>query len=178
MKRLLGISWSSVGAIVERVVSRKIDPDRLEDLRRIGIDRFHVQRLATDAVDAVRREQLRELRGTDAGRDLFRMRFALWKNPWNLTAAAKERLSDLPRTNAPLYRAYLLKEGLAHALDYRQPWRAKRALKDWLSWASRSRLKPFVKAARTIRKHFDGVLAYVADRMTNAVVEASTHACE
>ena len=244
---LMGISWTTVGAIVERVVARRLDPSRLEGLRRIGVDefsyrkrhrylttvvdhdrrrvvwaaagrsaatlgaffdelgeercaelecvtmdmaggyikaveerlpeaqivfdRFHVQRLASDALDAVRREQLREIRGTDEGRALFRSRFALLKNPWNLTREQKQKLSEVQRTNVPLYRAYLLKETLAQALEYKQPARAERALREWLAWASRSKLPPFVKAARTIRKHFDRILAYVRKRLTNGIVE-------
>jgi transposase len=244
---LMGISWRSVGRIVERVVARNLDPSRLENLRNIGVDefsyrkrhrylttvvdhdhrrvvwaapgrssgtlgaffnvmgeercarlecvsmdmaggyikaveerlpnarivfdRFHVQRLASDALDRVRREQLREIRGTAEGRVLFKSRFALLKNPWNLTREQKQKLSDVQRTNVPLYRAYLLKETLAQALDYRQEWRGERALREWLAWASRSRLKPFVKVARTIRKHFDGVTAYFQNRLTNGIVE-------
>ena len=245
--KLMGIAWSTVGAIVQRVVDRKLDPDLLDELRCIGVDefgyrkrhnylttvvdhdrrrvvwarkghdsatlkaffedlgpercaklecvtidlsaafikaveegapqaqivfdRFHVQRLASDALDEVRREQLRELRDTPEGRELFLTRYALLKNPWNLTFIEGERLSAVQRTNAPVYRAYLLKETLAQALDYRQPARAARALEEWLSWASRSRLKPFVRTARTIRKHFDGILAYVSERLTNAFLE-------
>lgn len=138
---------------------------------QIVFDRFHVQRLVSDALDEVRRAQLREIRGTDEGRELFRSRFALLKNPWNLTRKEKQKLSEVQRTNAPIYRAYLLKETLAQALDYLQPWRAERALRDWMAWASRSKLKPFVKAARTIRKHLDGVLAYFQARLTNGIVE-------
>ena len=138
---------------------------------QIVFDRFHVQRLASDALDEVRRAQLREIRGTDEGRELFRSRFALLKNPWNLTRKEKQKLSEVQRTNAPLYRAYLLKETLAQALDYLQPWRAERALREWLAWASRSKLKPFVKAARTIRKHLDGILAYFQARLTNGLTE-------
>ena len=48
---------------------------------QIVFDRFHVQRLVSDALDEVRRAQLREIRGTDEGRELFRSRFALLKNP-------------------------------------------------------------------------------------------------
>ena len=73
---------------------------------QIVFDRFHVQRLASDALDTVRREQLRELRGSESGRELFRSRFALLKNPWNLTRKEQQKLSDVQRTNAPLYRAY------------------------------------------------------------------------
>ena len=36
--RLLGISWPAVGSIIERVVTRRLNPGRLAGLRRIGID--------------------------------------------------------------------------------------------------------------------------------------------
>jgi transposase len=138
---------------------------------QVIFDRFHVQRLASDAVDAVRREQLRELRGTEEGRELFRSRFALLKSPWNLTPSDEQKLHGIQGTNARLYRAYLLKETLVDALEYAQPWRVKRKLRDWLAWASRSRLRPFVGVARTIRKHFEGILAYAREHLTNGLTE-------
>jgi len=138
---------------------------------QVIFDRFHVQRLASDAVDQVRREQMRGLTDLVEKRAIKHSRFALLKNPWDLTRRQGEKLKQVERTNRPLYRAYLLKETLAQALDYRQPKRAERALREWLAWASRSRLKPFVRVARTIREHRDGILAYVSYRLTNGVVE-------
>lgn len=138
---------------------------------QIVFDRFHVQRLASRALEKVRRALWREAEGKAERRTLFRSRYAMLKNPWNLNRHEQDKLRDLQRTNAPLYRAYLLKEALAEALEYRQPARAERALRQWLSWASRSRLKPFVIAARTIRKHLRGVLAYISGRLTNGIVE-------
>jgi transposase len=127
---------------------------------RIVYDRFHVQRLVSDALDEVRRELVRELAtDPDQARAVKRTRFVLLMNPWNLSRAQRRKLSEVQRSNQRLYRAYLLKETLAQALDYRQPKRAERALRAWLAWASQSRLPPFVKAARTIRKHLDGILA-------------------
>ena len=70
-----------------------------------------------------------------------------------------------------LFRSYLLKETLAEALDQDDIDAARLVLRAWLAWASRSRLPPFVKAARTIRKYFDGVLAYVQTRLTNGLTE-------
>ncbi len=138
---------------------------------KVVLDRFHVQRLASDALDRVRRDQWRELQGSDEGRTIKRTRFALLKNPWNQSAKDKAKLSQVQKDNAPLYRAYLLKETLAAALDYRVPALARRALDGWLAWATRSRLAPFVKLARTVRKHKDGILAYVDERYTNGIVE-------
>jgi transposase len=245
--KTMGMSWRAVGGIIERVVGARLDPSRLDGLKRIGIDefsyrkrhryltvvvdhdsrrvvwaaegrgsatlkaffealgperlskletvsmdmaagyikafeeeapwvqivfdRFHVQRLASDAVDDVRREQWRELQGTEEGDAVKDSRYALLKNPWNLTCDERHKLSEVQRDNARLYRAYLLKETLAKALDYLQPKRASEALDAWLAWASRSRLAPFVKAARTIRKYKQRILAYISHRLTNGIVE-------
>lgn len=137
----------------------------------IVYDRFHVQRLASDAVDEVRRALWREIKGTPEGKAIKGMRFVLLRNSAKLERRDRRKLSALAATNEPLYRAYLLKEALVSALSYKQPWRAERALREWLAWASRSRLAPFVKVAKTIRRHLDGILAYVKERLTNGVVE-------
>lgn len=142
---------------------------------QIIFDRFHVQRLASDAVDEVRREAWREQRGTPQGDAVKKSRWALLKKPWNLTRNQRDKLSEVQRTNKRLYRAYLLKETLGDALDYLQPWRARRQLDEWLAWASRSRLQPFVRVARTIRRHKEGILAYIDERLTNAVVEGTNN---
>jgi transposase len=139
----------------------------------IVYDRFHVQRLASDALDQVRRALVRELEGTEEARAVKKSRYALLKNPWHLTPAEHGKLSTIQRTNRPLFRAYLLKEALARALDYRQVWRARQALEQWLSWAFRSRLKPFRRVARTIRRHLDGILAYVRTRVSNGFTEGT-----
>jgi transposase len=138
---------------------------------QIVFDRFHVQRLASDAVDEVRREQARQAKGTDDAGWIKDTRFALLKNPWNLSFMDRCRLSAVQKHNVPLFRAYLLKESLAKTLDYLQLGRAKKALGEWLSWAARSRLAPFVKLARTIKQHKDGILAYIPTRLTNGLTE-------
>lgn len=48
---------------------------------------------------------------------------------------------------------------------------ARERLDAWLAWASRSRLKPFVKLARTIRKHKAGVLAAIELGLSNGRLE-------
>jgi transposase len=134
-------------------------------------DRFHVQKLASEAVDTVRRQQMGLLKGTPEGRALKQSRWALLKNPWNLTQRQGEKLSEVARTNQRLYRAYLLKESLAHGLDYRQRWRAEQHLDSWAQWASHSKLAPFVKLSRTVRTYKEGILAYVSTGLSNGLVE-------
>jgi transposase len=137
----------------------------------IAFDRFHVQQLASDAVDEVRRAIVHETKGTPEAKEVKGSRFVLLKKPENLSAKEKWKLSVIQVRNKRLYRAYLLKETLSDALDYYQPARAEQALRDWLAWASRSRLKPFMRVARTIRRKFDGIMTYVRTRLTNGLVE-------
>jgi transposase len=140
----------------------------------IVFDRFHVQQLASKAVDEVRRELWRSVRDTDleSGRGIKNTRWALLKRPWNVTPKQSETLAALSKTNAKLYRAYLLKESLADIYDrLLLPGWARRRLNQWLAWASRSRLAPFVKLGRTVHEHFEGILAYFETGYTTSSSE-------
>jgi transposase len=138
------------------------------------VDPFHVVQLATDALDQIRREVWNEARKagqTALARGLKGARFALWKNPENLTRRQRCRLSTVQQTNQRLYRAYLLKEQLREI--YRVPAEHAAALLDaWLAWARRSRLEPFVKLARTITEQRAGIEAAIDNELSNARVEA------
>jgi transposase len=140
---------------------------------QIIFDRFHVQRLVHDALDEVRRAEVRTLEDPEDRSALKNTRFALQKNPWNLAEIERRKLTELPKTNATLYRAYLLKESFAAILDRRQPNVVLIKLEEWISWAKHSGLKPFAKAARTIVTHLDGIVAYVATGLSNARSEGT-----
>ena len=138
----------------------------------IVYDRFHVQRLAHDALDRVRREEVRISLTTSGASAIKNTRWALHKSPWNLTEIDNAKLAMVQRTNKTLYRAYLLKETLAAILDGAQINVARDKLLEWIDWANRSRLKPFRRVARTITDHIDGILAYVRTGLSNARAEA------
>jgi transposase len=140
---------------------------------QIVFDLFHVLKLASEAVDEVRREKVRGLKEDDpqGAAAIKKSRWALLKKPWDLSAKEWDKLAAIQKHNAPLYRAYLLKESLAAVFDEPSTEAAEKELNRWLAWASRSKLKPFVKAARTIRQYKDGILAYVTTKLTNGLVE-------
>jgi transposase len=50
-------------------------------------------------------------------------------------------------------------------------WSISIRLDAWLAWAQRSKLKPFVKLARTIRAHREGVLDAVRVGLSNGRLE-------
>lgn len=136
----------------------------------IVFDRFHVARLAQDAVTEVRRALMRRLDPEDR-KPIKGTRWALLKNPQNLRASERFKLQLVRRTNRALYRAYLLKETFLDIFTYTSRLRARPAFGAWLAWAQRSRLAPFVRLARTVRKHLDGILAFIESRLTNARLE-------
>jgi transposase len=139
----------------------------------VCLDPFHVTKLATDALDEIRRQvwnQARRAGQTAVARELKGARFALWKNPEHLTARQRLKLAQIKQTNEPLYRAYLLKEQLRAI--YRVPTEHAPTLLDaWLAWARRSRLEPFVRLARTITDHRAAIQAAVQHGLSNARVE-------
>jgi transposase len=147
--------------------------DRVPDAVRC-VDPFHVVMLATDALDEVRREvwnQARKSGEIAAAKDLKGARYALWKNPENLTDRQAAKLASIQKTNARLYRAYLLKEQLRQT--YRLPAaEATRLLDEWIAWARRCRLPSFVKLARTITAQRAGIIAAIEHGLSNARVEA------
>ena len=105
------------------------------------------------------------------GRWLKGVRWALLKAPERLTALQQIKLAEVQAANRGLYRAYLLKEELRALYHLPNPALAPEHLAAWLGWASRSKLKPFVKLARTIRRYRDGILAAIRLGLSNARLE-------
>jgi len=137
---------------------------------QILFDRFHIVKHLNEAVDEVRRNLMRTLRG-HARASFKGTRWLLLKNPWNLTAHQSERLSTLVRWNSPLVRAWYLKESFQLFWPYQQRKRAEDHLRKWMDSAMRSRLEPFKKFVCMLRSHLEGVLAWSQHHLSNAAVE-------
>jgi transposase len=139
----------------------------------IAFDPFHVVKLANEAVNQVRRADwnAHAKSTTTTGRWLKGVRWALLKAPERLTARQHAKLAEVQHGNRRLYRAYLLKEELRALYHLDDPAAAAEHLGAWLTWASRSKLRPFVKLARTIRRYRDGILAAIRLGLSNARLE-------
>lgn len=137
------------------------------------VDPFHVIKLATDALDEIRREVWNEARRAgqrQLAKELKGARFALWKNVQNLTERQALKLARIQQINQRLYRAYLLSQQLREI--YRVPFEhALELLEAWLVWARRCRLAPFVRVAKTITLQRAGIEAAIACGLSNARVE-------
>jgi transposase len=134
-------------------------------------DPFHVIKLATDALHAVRRQAWQSARrypDKRIARKFKGARWALLKNPSDLTGKQAETLAGLRKSGGALWRAYQLKEALRAVFAGDLTAQEVLELLDrWCSRAQRSRIPEFVKTARTIRKHKDGITAAVDRGMSN-----------
>jgi len=99
-------------------------------------------------------------------------RYALWKNPQNLTGRQKAKLARVAEINNALYRAYLLKEELRLVIRLKGE-EAIKLLAHWLNWASHCRIEAFVELARKVRRHRTAIEAALRSGTSNALVEST-----
>ncbi|ACU77363.1 transposase IS204/IS1001/IS1096/IS1165 family protein [Catenulispora acidiphila DSM 44928] len=146
-------------------------------------DAFHVVAWATKALDTVRRQAWNTAAGrardtnrtgrnsTGAARVLKGARWALWKNPEDLTTSQHHKLTWIAKTDPALWRAYLLKEGLRHVFKIKGA-AGKTALDRWLSWAVRCRIPAFVELASTIKRNRTEIDNALDHNLSNALIES------
>jgi transposase len=138
------------------------------------LDPFHICRWASRALDVVRRwiwNVLRRLGLGDRARQLKGCRYALWKNPEDLTDRQAAKLAWIAKHNNRLYRAYLLKEQLRLVFRHRGG-EAVAMLDAWLACARRSQIPAFVELYHRIKKHRAGIVAAVTHGLSNGLTES------
>jgi transposase len=143
---------------------------------RIVIDNYHVVQLATKALDEVRREHWNELRHAgqaDTAKQFKHDRWALLKNPDDLTETQADTLAALHAAGGKVPRAWAMKEMVraifAHGLTVDT---VGELLDRLLARLSRCRLQPFIRLGKTIRKHREGILTARRLNLSNARAES------
>ncbi len=116
---------------------------------QLTFDKFHVLKIINIGVDQVRREEARKnplLKGS---------RYIFLKNESNLTAHQRQQKEELSlsKLNIKSLRALAIREAFQDIYWAETPEEFEKHLKKWYFWATHSRLKPMVKAAKTIKKH-------------------------
>jgi transposase len=154
-----------------RAISMDMGPGYAKSARRhapqatVCIDPYHVVQLANKALDEVRRAYWNELRSIgdqDAAKRFKDARWSLLKAPKNLTDKQAATLKRLKAAGGETWRGYTLKEATRGIFEPGLTPDDVTVLIDRLtSRLSRSRLPPFVRLGKTIRKHRDGILAAI-----------------
>jgi len=149
-------------------------------------DPFHVVAWAIDALDIERRRAWNAAKGRRSTREVGRphprstgdaqriskSRYALWKNPGDLTGRQRHQLDWIAKTDPRLWRAYLLKEGLRYVFAVKGE-QGKAALDRWTSWARRSRIPAFVHLQRKITTHRAAIDTALETGLSQGLVEST-----
>ena len=135
---------------------------------QITFDKFHVIAHASSAIDATRRLEQK----LDPG--LKGMRWALLKDRSSLSSSQRAELDELlvRMTSSRTARAWQYREQLREVLSRKQPNVVRRLLRQWCTNVMRSKVEPMKEVAAMVRKHFEGILAWVDTRQTNGFLEA------
>ena len=131
----------------------------------ITFDKFHAVKIVNDAVDRVRRTEQKNRGGLLKG-----TRYLWLRNPAALSDTQRAALDGLARRNLKTARAYQIR--LTFQELYAQPaGEAAAFLKRWYFWATHSRLAPMIEAARTLKRHWNGILRWFQTRIANGLIE-------
>ena len=131
----------------------------------ITFDKFHAVKIINDAVDKVRREEVK------IRPELKQSRYVWLKNATNLSSGQRETRDSLARTNLKTARAYQIRLAFQDLYDQPSVEAAADHLKRWYFWATHSRLEPIIDAARTVKRHWDGVLRWFHSNIANGLIE-------
>lgn len=137
---------------------------------KMVFDRFHIMRHVVEAVDKVRKKEHKTLMAAGDA-TLSRSKYLWLTNPENLTDKARMRFEELKSAELKTGRAWALKEALRELWNYTSATWAAKFWQRWYFWATHSRLKPMIEAARLIARHLPNVLTYFTHRISNAVAE-------
>ncbi len=131
----------------------------------ITFDKFHAVKIVNQAVDLVRRAEQKDRP------ELKKTRYIWLKNKANLSDAQLTTLDSLTDLNLKTARAHQIR--LTFQDLYAQPSReaAEAFLTKWCFWATHCRLKPVIEAARTVKRHWDGILRWFDSKIANGILE-------
>ena len=131
----------------------------------ITFDKFHAVKIINAAVDKVRREEVK------SRPELKKSRYVWLKNATNLTGAQRETRDSLAKSNLKTARAYQIRLAFQDLYDQPSTQAAADHLKRWYFWATHSRLEPIIEAARTVKRHWDGMLRWFHSNIANGLIE-------
>ena len=130
-------------------------------------DYFHVVQLVTQALDEVRRRERREF-----PEELKGLRWSLLKGEDKLTEEQRQTRARVLAGKLQTGKAFNHLDALRAIMKQPDAAVAEQELKWWCSWVGRSKIPEMKKVARTIRGHWDGIVAYLRTRVTNGAAEA------
>jgi len=134
---------------------------------QITFDRFHVMKIINMAVDSVRRRE------SQTEPILKKSRYAILKNEKNLTKAQKEKRDEiiLSKFNLQTVKAMHIRESFQLIYSAETEEEFMRLLKQWYFWATHCRIPEIIAIAKTIKRHWTGIVSWFRSRISNGMLE-------
>ena len=117
------------------------------------LDRFHIMRKFNEAIDEIRRDEVRQFKANQQENVLHRGRWLLLKRPENLTEKQTVKMGELLKLNLASIKGYLLREDFQRFWKYQRIYYADKFLENWATRTLQTDLEPMKKVARMLRKH-------------------------
>lgn len=134
---------------------------------RITHDRFHLVKYLNSAVDHVRRREVKTNKEI-----LTNSRYALLKNPENLTEKQRLKFNAISKTNLGVSRAWQARENFKAMFGEETTKEAGRALfKQWASRSVDAATREVTKVVRVFENHEDGVVNSLIGQANTAMAE-------
>lgn len=133
-------------------------------------DRFHIVSHANDALNSVRKDEVRELAKTGRN-DLKGVRQAILFGAENVPERHEATIAQLKASDLRTAKGYAFKENLRRCWHHRLETTARKHFLSWIRWARKSSLRPFAKVAEMIDSRLDDIVSYFRHPITNGPQE-------
>jgi len=132
---------------------------------KITFDKFHITKIINEAMDTLRKFERKEIEELKGYKYLFLKRDE--KLNKEQIEAKHYFLTHYPK----LGEGYRLKELFNDFWDLKDVDEAGGYLSYWCDLAEESKIAPFMKAAKTIKAHWSGIINYIKSKLTNGILE-------
>lgn len=138
---------------------------------KIVFDRFHVMKYVTEAVDKTRKQEHAIL--SENGNNILKgSKYLFLWNEENIPEWRRDDFKQLRGQDLKVCKAWAIKENIRNMWNYRYKACMRKYFDKWYFWATHSRIKPVIKAAKTLKNHIENIVTYAKHRITNALGES------
>jgi transposase len=134
---------------------------------QITFDKFHILKIINEAVNNIRKQEV------NTNKLLIGTKYIWLKNYKNLTVKQKETLASLTmsKMKSKTMRAYNIRQSFQDIYQATSQEEFVTYLNKWYFWATHSKLEPMIKAAKTVKRHWDGVVRWYESKINNGILE-------
>jgi transposase len=127
-------------------------------------DRFHLVKYLNEAIDKVRRREVKN------HQDLKNSRYALLKNPENLTEKQRIHFEAIADANYEVSKAWQVRENFKDLFGSSSLFATSSLLK-WMTNAYSRKIAEIDKVVNMFKNHLNGVINALTERISNAMAE-------